>query len=60
MVPPFSQSIRTFSNNVSDMKRLAARDFEDLLQVRVTAFPLTLHTILMALLSVPSQPLRVS
>jgi len=60
MVPPFSQSICTFSNNVSNMKRLAARDFEDLLQVRVTVFLLTLHTILMALLSVPSQPLRVS
>jgi hypothetical protein len=34
-VPPFGQNtIRKFSNNVSGLKRLAARDFEDLLQVR--------------------------
>ena len=33
-IPPFSQAIRRFSNNVSDMKKLAARDFEDMLQVR--------------------------
>jgi hypothetical protein len=27
--------IRKFSNNTSEMKRLAARDFEDILQVRL-------------------------
>ncbi|PPQ76747.1 hypothetical protein CVT24_012267 [Panaeolus cyanescens] len=31
-VPPFGSNIRRFSSNVSAMKRLAARDFEDLLQ----------------------------
>lgn len=34
-MPLFSQAtIRKFSNNVSEMKKLAARDFEDLLQVK--------------------------
>lgn len=33
-VPPFSDKIRHFEDNVSDMKRLAGHDFEDLLQVR--------------------------
>ena len=33
-VSPFSQTIRQFSNNVSEMKKLAAQDYEDLLQVR--------------------------
>lgn len=34
MVPTFGKgTIRKFSNNVSEMKRLAARDFEDILQV---------------------------
>ena len=33
-VPPFGRStIRKFHNNASAMKKLAARDFEDLLQV---------------------------
>lgn len=32
-VPAFGCTIRRFSSNVSAMKRLAARDFEDLLQV---------------------------
>ena len=32
-VPTFSNKIRRFSNNASGMKRLAARNFEDLLQV---------------------------
>lgn len=32
-IPQFSQAIRRFTNNVSGMKKLAARDFEDLLQV---------------------------
>lgn len=34
LIPAFgSDTIRRFSNNVSAMKQLAARDFEDLLQV---------------------------
>jgi hypothetical protein len=33
-------TIRKFPSNVSEMKKLAARDFEDLLQVRITARPL--------------------
>jgi len=33
-VPPFSWTIRRFTDNVSEMKRLAARDYKDLLQVR--------------------------
>lgn len=32
-IPQFSQTIRRFVNNVSEMKKLAARDYEDLLQV---------------------------
>jgi len=31
--PPFSHTIQKFTNNVSEMKKLAAQDFEDLLQV---------------------------
>jgi hypothetical protein len=35
-VPTFgSQTIRSFSTNASEMKKLAARDYEDLLQVRI-------------------------
>ncbi len=34
-MPPFSPAIRRFTNNVSEMKKLAARDFEDMLQVRL-------------------------
>jgi len=38
-IPPFSQAtIRKFTNNVSQMKKLAARDFEDLLQCSIPAF----------------------
>jgi hypothetical protein len=32
-IPTFGSAIRKFNHNVSGMKRLAARDFEDLLQV---------------------------
>jgi hypothetical protein len=33
-ISPFGRdTIRKFTNNVSGMKKLAARDFEDLLQV---------------------------
>jgi len=30
-----SSTIRRFTHNVADMKKLAARDFEDILQVRL-------------------------
>lgn len=37
LTPTFGNStIRKFANNASDMKKLAARDFEDLLQVSST------------------------
>jgi hypothetical protein len=32
-MPTFGSSIRRFATNASEMKKLAARDFEDLLQV---------------------------
>jgi hypothetical protein len=32
-IPQFSNTIRRFTNNVSEMKKLAARDYEDILQV---------------------------
>jgi hypothetical protein len=36
-MPTFgSSTIRRFATNASEMKKLAARDFEDLLQVRST------------------------
>ena len=35
-IPTFGSAIRKFHHNVSGMKRLAARDFEDLLQVSGT------------------------
>jgi hypothetical protein len=36
LIPTFGRdTIRRFSNNVSEMKKLAARDFEDMLQVAV-------------------------
>jgi len=36
-VPTFGQdTIRRFHKNVSELKRLAARDFEDVLQVSVS------------------------
>ena len=38
-IPPFSQAtIHRFMNNVSQMKKLAAHDFEDLLQCSIPAF----------------------
>lgn len=33
MVPAFGDEIRRFEGNVSDMKRLAGHDLEDILQV---------------------------
>ena len=56
-MPLFSQTIRRFSDNASEMKKLAARDFEDLLQVG--SLPPVLYNILIALLSVPSRHLKV-
>lgn len=45
-IPRFGRStIRRFSNDVSAMKKLAARDFEDLLQVGLPS-PITMHLIL--------------
>lgn len=39
LVPTFGQStIRKFSNNASEMKKLAARNYEDMLQVRLQTF----------------------
>jgi len=35
-VPTFgTNTIRKFSSNVSELKKMAARDFEDILQVRI-------------------------
>ena len=43
-MPPFSQAIHRFTNNVSEMKNLAARDYEDMLQVRLLPAHDTQHT----------------
>jgi len=38
-VPTFGgDTIRRFSSNVSELKKMAARDFEDLLQVQTQRF----------------------
>lgn len=37
-VPAFGATIRRFSNNASSMKKIAARDFEDLLQCALPVF----------------------
>ncbi|KAJ3534489.1 hypothetical protein NMY22_g6905 [Coprinellus aureogranulatus] len=37
-VPTFNQTIRRFSSNVSELKRRAARDYEDLLQCAIPSF----------------------
>jgi hypothetical protein len=59
-IPPFGQTIRRFSNNVSEMKRLAARDFEDLLQVNALLVRLPDMILTYSYCgSVPSQHLRV-
>ena len=34
-IPQYGEVIRRFANNASEMKKLAAHDFEDLLQVRL-------------------------
>ncbi|KAJ2933285.1 hypothetical protein H1R20_g3796, partial [Candolleomyces eurysporus] len=38
LVPTFGKTIRRFSQNASEMKRKAARDFEDLLQCAIPVF----------------------
>ncbi|KAJ3527383.1 hypothetical protein NMY22_g9809 [Coprinellus aureogranulatus] len=38
LVPTFNQTIRKFSSNVSELKRRAARDYENILQVAIPAF----------------------
>ena len=57
-MPAFSQAVCKFTNNISELKKLAVRDYEDLLQV--TIFPLMLHNILIPLISVPSWHLKDS
>ena len=61
--PLFSQAICRFTNNVSEMKKLTARDHEDLLQVISFLFTLVLSEkltiVAQAFLSVPSQHLKV-
>jgi hypothetical protein len=42
-VPQFGQTIRKFTNNVSEMKKLAARDYEDLLQVNACSAYYNIH-----------------
>ncbi|KAA1473807.1 hypothetical protein DENSPDRAFT_780478, partial [Dentipellis sp. KUC8613] len=53
-VPPFSSTIRRFDNNASEMKKLAARDYEDLLQCSIPVFdrllPEPLNTLVMTVL----------
>lgn len=47
-VPTFGRgTIRRFHNNASAMKRLAARDFEDLLQVNSHSPRLFIHLIIL-------------
>lgn len=55
--PQFSQTIHRFTNNVSKMKKLAARDYEDILQVGL--FQAMLRVPSMTALSVPSLRLKV-
>ncbi|KAJ2920916.1 hypothetical protein H1R20_g16181, partial [Candolleomyces eurysporus] len=55
-MPVFNQTIRKFSSNVSELKRRAARDYEDLLQCSIPAFdgllPEPLNGIVLKLLFV--------
>ena len=45
-IPTFSRfTIRCFHNNVSEMKKLAAHDFEDILQVHMQLSDKPLHTL---------------
>ena len=61
--PQFSHAIWRFTNNISEMKKLAAKDFEDLLQVNAyLTFSGNFVTVLIVglVLSVPSRHSRVS
>ncbi|EED82444.1 predicted protein [Postia placenta Mad-698-R] len=54
-IPPFGcTTIRRFSENVSEMKKMAARNYEDLLQCSITAFegllPSEFDNVIMSLL----------
>jgi hypothetical protein len=43
-IPTFGRdTIRRFSSNISELKKLAARDFEDLLQVKFYTFRASVH-----------------
>jgi hypothetical protein len=55
-MPQFKE-IRRFANNVSEMKKLAARDYEDVLQV--SSYQAMLRVLLTSPLSVPSQHSKV-
>jgi len=57
-VPAFSQTIHWFTNNVSEMKKLAARDYKDILQVRSSL--IVSSEVLTGSDSVPFQPLKAS
>lgn len=41
LLPTFGKAIRRFSKNCSGLKKMAARNYEDILQVRTTNVPLT-------------------
>lgn len=60
-MPTFgSDTIRRFSNNVSELKKLAARDFADLLQVGISPVNyLFIVTELACYASAPLRPLMV-
>lgn len=49
-IPTFGRdSIRRFSNHVSELKKLAARDYENLLQVGVNCFRSTFPRLTVAI-----------
>ncbi|KAJ3540488.1 hypothetical protein NMY22_g4264 [Coprinellus aureogranulatus] len=58
-VPTFNQTIRKFSTNVSQLRRRAARDYEDLLQCSIPAFqgllPEPLNELVLRLLYLNAQ-----
>jgi hypothetical protein len=49
-IAPFGTAIRRFTHNVADMNKLAARDFEDILQVCPVCFWRVLATTLIYIL----------
>jgi hypothetical protein len=47
MMPTFgADTIRRFSRNVSEIKKMAARDFEDLLQVCFAVLSCVIHSLI--------------